>query len=108
VTRSRHYREAAKRLSDWQPKDPWGADFYTGVGVAHAATLLEEWAGEVETKEKRVSSKRAAEQKAQDDAAKEAAGVLGKMRKELILQGYDSDQAYELVKLALGTSVTFR
>ncbi|MGA5019223.1 hypothetical protein ACPCAA_17625 [Streptomyces griseoincarnatus] len=106
--RSRHYREAAKRLADWQPEDPLGDDFYTGVGVAHAASLLEKWAGEVEMKEKRVSSKRAAEQKAQEGAAKEAADVLGKMRKELILQGYTPDQAYELVKLALGTSVTFR
>ncbi|MFI6205883.1 hypothetical protein ACIBAI_05710 [Streptomyces sp. NPDC051041] len=42
---------------------------------------------------------------AAEDATKEAAEALGRMRAELIAQGFTPEQAYELVKLSMGHSV---
>ncbi|MEV5136223.1 hypothetical protein AB0K71_15865 [Streptomyces syringium] len=43
-----HYRQAASELDKWEPKDPWGADFYAGLGVGEAAKILRARADELE------------------------------------------------------------
>ncbi|MEV7282622.1 hypothetical protein [Streptomyces sp. NPDC093111] len=43
-----HYRQAAAELDRWVPNDPWGADFYTGLGMGEAAKILRARADELE------------------------------------------------------------
>lgn len=43
-----HYRQAAAELDAWVPKDPWGADFYTGLGMVEAAKILRARADELD------------------------------------------------------------
>ncbi|MBT2544531.1 hypothetical protein J7E99_28485 [Streptomyces sp. ISL-44] len=46
--RAEHYRQAAAELDAWEPKDPWGVDFYTGLGVDEAVKILRARADELE------------------------------------------------------------